>query len=213
MASDLGACDAAEGQTPTHPLRPYHGHRTQPDLQVVVERRGLRVLGVSPAHAPQAIESLEKALGVEAVVLDQELIAEMEAVAVERKIKGLQVLLAADAAGPQGKTWPRLLVVARQAAERVAARLLPPREPLLLVQRGLLARYELGKLLERIVGASQEEQAAAIVMVVPGREDDAGVPRIDDRLAVPGLLRGLSGWIPREWIRNDHGRPATEHPV
>lgn len=204
---------AMPGQVRSRSDAALRGKDFEDDLQVVVERRGLRVLGVSPAHAPQAIEELERVLGVEAVVLDRELIAEMEAVAVERKIKGPEVLWAADAAGPQGKAWPRLLMVARQAAERLMARLLPPREPLLLVQCGLVARYELGELLERILGASQEDEAAAIVMVIPGREDDAGVPRINDRLAVPGLLRGQSGWIPREWIRNDHRRPATEHPV
>src|SRR5690606_631074 len=41
-------------------------------LKVVVERRSLRVLGVSPANAPRAIEELERALRVEAVALDQE---------------------------------------------------------------------------------------------------------------------------------------------
>ena len=40
------------------------------DLRVVVERRALRVLGVSPALAPRAIEDLERELGVEAVALD-----------------------------------------------------------------------------------------------------------------------------------------------
>src|SRR5690606_31449344 len=68
-------------------------------LKVVVERRSLRVLGVSPANAPRAIEELERALRVEAVALDQELIAEMEAVAVEKKLKGLSLLWSTDAAG------------------------------------------------------------------------------------------------------------------
>lgn len=201
---------AMPGQARSRSDAALRGKDFADDLQVVVERRALRVLGVSPAHAPRAIEELEKALGVEAMVLDHELIAEMETVAVERKIKGPEVLWAADAAGAQGRAWPRLLMVAREAAARVAARLLPPREPLLLVQCGLIARYELGELLERIVAASQADEAAAIVMVLPGREDGVA-PMINDRIAVPGLLSGQSGWIPREWIRNDHARPATEH--
>jgi hypothetical protein len=87
--------------------------------------------------------------------------------------------------------------LARRTARALASTLLPPREPLLLTQPGLVDRYGLDELLHAIVEASKDDAAQAIFLLVPGHE--GGVPRIGNTL-IPDLLPGQSTWIPKSWI-------------
>lgn len=44
-------------------------------------------------------------------------------------------------------------------------------------------------------------------------DEPTGEPKSGDPRPVLGRLTEWSTWIPREWICNDHGQPATEHLV
>lgn len=177
-------------------------------VRAVRQDRKLRVLGVEPAYFPGALSELERVLDTQAIALDQRLIAAMEQVIVAKRGKPA-ALWRADAAGREGPNWPSLVSVAVQAAEQIAAELLPPREPVLLVQLGLLARYGLSDFLDKLVAAAQDDRSEAIVLVNTVF-DDGRSDVIADTLPIPGLLAGQTAKIPIEWIENRH-RGAPSH--
>ena len=88
----------------------------------------------------------------------------------------------------------------QQAAERVAARLLPAAEPLLLVQPGLLARYRLDGFLRRLLEASRDPKCAALFLLVPS-PDKAGVPKINEQMVIPEVGLPQTLWVPLQWLR------------
>lgn len=174
----------------------------------VLQDRKLRVLAVNLAYMPDAVIQLERVLKTTALEVDRLLVAQMEA-HMQEKGGSAEVLWKTDAEGPEGKAWSRLLTVARAASEHVVAKLVPSEEPLLLVQMGLLARYELGDFIARLVEANQGDQTQAIVVLNPAH-DSARQDVLNDSLHISGLLPGQSSWIPRDWIENKH-RAATAH--
>lgn len=179
-------------------------------LRAVQQDRKLRVLGVNAAHLPEALRSLERVLGTRAIALDQRLILEMERLITAKNGK-LHAFWRIDAAGPDPnpRNWQILLTVAEQAAERLAAELLPPREPLLLIQLGLLARYQLHGFLAAIVAAAQDDRSEAIVLVNALHDGDRP-DMIANSLAIPGLLSGQVAWVPQQWIENKHRGAALD---
>lgn len=178
-------------------------------LVAVKQDRKLRVLAVNTAYMTTAVAGLERVLGTRAVEVDRALITRMEAILAERR-GDPAVLWDADAAGPGGPHWGRLIKLAQLAATQLAKDLFPPKEPLLLVQAGLVARYELEELRTRLLEASQHDDSAAIVLVNPAHSG-ASADVLNETLPVTGLLPGQSGWIPREWIENRHRGTATAH--
>ena len=174
----------------------------------VLQDRKLRVLAVNTAYMPDAVAELERVLGTKALEVDRLLVAQMEAHIQEKGGKP-QVLWETDAEGPEGKAWSRLLTVAREGALRVIEQLVPSSDPLLLVQLGLLARYELRDFVDRLVEANQGDETAAVVVLNPAHSG-ARQDVLNESLHITGLLPGQSSWIPREWIENKH-RAATTH--
>ncbi|MCR9166536.1 MAG: BREX system serine/threonine kinase PglW [Nannocystaceae bacterium] len=174
----------------------------------VLQDRKLRVLAVNTAYMPDAVSALERVLKTRAVAVDRLLVEAMEAVLSEKGGKP-EVLWSTDAEGPEGKAWSRLLSVAKTASDRVIESLVPSRDPLLLVQLGLLARYELRDFVDRLVEANQSDETGAVVVLNPAHEGDRQ-DVLNASLHISGLLAGQSGWIPREWIENKH-RAATAH--
>lgn len=164
-------------------------------LRIAFEQRALRVLAVNPAYASDAARALEQRLELKARPLDTLLIAAMNAVMTEKKIRP-DVVHAADREGRSGPGWPRLRTLMELAEARVIAELLADPSPLLLTRPGLLARYDLSKLLTALLERSQEDDAQAIFLMVPAR-DRGGIPRINDQLTIPGLLPTHVLRIPR----------------
>lgn len=174
------------------------------DLRALVEDRKLRVLGVNAAHVPEALDGLERVMGTRALALDKRLITGMDALV--RRLGGPPALLRqTDAQGPEGPGWPNLQHVAKQAGAALLAELFPNPAPLLLVQLGLLARYDLRELIAGIVAAAADDRSHAIVLLNPLHEGEAP-ERIANRLTIPSLLPGQVAMIPREWSRNEHRR-------
>lgn len=167
-------------------------------LRSAVATRELRVLAVDIDLTDSAIVALERTLGVPVIALDQRLIA-----AIDVEARHLEVDPAAiretDAAGPADPHWGYLCEIAAGAAERVASELLPPEQPLVLTQLGLLARYDLRAFLRRLVTASRDEASAAIVLLVPC--DEAHPFLIQHTLAIP-VHPGERERIPRSWIHH-----------
>jgi serine/threonine protein kinase len=163
---------------------------------VCLERRALLVLGVSAERAPDAEAALAKRFGISPRSFDELFLGELE-----RQIKASRVreelVYDTDATGAGTEAWPNLVTLAKRSARSLASTLLPPKEPLLLTQPGLIDRYKLTELLQALVEASRDDGSEAILLLVPGHE--GGVPTIGDTL-IPDLLPGQSTWIPKPWI-------------
>ncbi|HWA24381.1 MAG TPA: BREX system serine/threonine kinase PglW [Lacunisphaera sp.] len=168
-------------------------------LRITRDRKTLKVLGVVANDAQAAALALTKLLGVRRVSLDEVLSAAIHEVMREQEVSE-EVFYGADHVGPGGDDWPELRQVAEQAAERVASRLFPAREPLLLVQPGLLARYRLNGFLRRLLEASRDTRCAALFLLVPSR-DRAGVPKINETLVIPEVGLPQTLWVPHSWLR------------
>src|SRR5690606_13455519 len=110
-----------------------------------VERDAYRVLSVHLTRAAEASLALSQELNTEPVLLDQRLWAHMKQQTVAEEL-----MFEADRAGEAGPAWSNLLRLAEKAAEELADELLPPKQPLLLTQPGLLARYGLNRFLLRL---------------------------------------------------------------
>jgi hypothetical protein len=173
-------------------------------LAVALERRSFRVLGVTADRAQEAAVALGARLRVKPVSFDQVF---LEALENQMRLNRVEPSLVheADRLGSVGSTWTNLLRLARMAVTDVELKLLPPREPLLLVQPGLLARYRLEDFLRALVDASKRDEAAAIFLLVPSH-DVPGVPRINGELVVPGVLAAHALRVPREWLAARRGR-------
>ena len=167
-------------------------------VRAALERRSLLVLGVSADRAPAAIRALAARHRLVPHSFDRlfwdELARQMQTRGVE-----WDAVAAADAAGPDGATWVLLTDFARDVATAVAERLLPPREPLLLVDPGLLDRYQLIDFLRALAAAAQRDDAEAIIVLVP--DQGGGTPAIGGRTQLPGLLPGQWTWVDPTWLK------------
>lgn len=168
-------------------------------LRIALERKSFCALAVSPAYALPASRALEAHLGLRARPLDLLLIEAMSQLRVEKKIAA-EAIHAADREGPGGRHWPLLLKLVHEAEARVASELCATNEPLLLTRPGLLERYRTTRLLEALLARSQADDAGAIFVLVPCH-DYGGLPQINDRLPIPGLLAPQVLRIPHELVQ------------
>jgi serine/threonine protein kinase len=200
----------AETALPTEPRSmepgPVIARRFDEQLRSAVERRQFRLLGVRADAAHRTALELAKRIRTTPVAFDRLLVAEIRSQIAKVGIRD-DIVHAADRAGRRGQAWGNLMNLVNAAAAAVVERLVPAREPLLLVQPGLIARYRLESVLKRLLEASKRPESAAILLLVPST-DTGGIPRINGELTVPGLLASQSLWIPPEWIRNEHETAA-----
>ena len=180
-------------------------------LNVLVEevsllhQLGIRVVLVH-GGGPQATE-LSQRLGIEPVLFDKLLVAAIRELRVAQGKPQEATIHSVDLEGRGGKAWPNLLKLVEAAAASVADQLFPPKETLLLVQPGLIARYRLDAFLTRLVQASKSPDAASILLLVPG-PDTGGIPLINGELTVPGLHPSQALWVSPEWLANRHNAAA-----
>jgi len=168
-------------------------------LRITQDRRTLKVLGVVAHHAADAAIALTETAGLKRVSLDEELSKAIHGLVKELGVDP-NVLYAADQVGPGGDDWQELRSLAQRAADRVAGKLLPAPEPLLLVQPGLLSRFRLEVFLRKLLDASRDPKCAAIFLLVPSH-DTGGVPRINGELTIPEVGLPQTLWVPLEWVK------------
>jgi hypothetical protein len=159
-------------------------------------------LTVDPRRAVLAEGELRRRFAPrERVSLEALLLREMRAEAEARRVKW-PVVLAADAEGHDGKGFRNLLRLATQAAERVCATLLALDRPALLVNPGLLARYDLMPLLSDLAQASGTRGGPpSLWLLVP--QSDGGMPRIDDA-SLPVMSAANWARLTDPWLANAH---------
>jgi serine/threonine protein kinase len=180
----------------------------QDQLERGVAAGRFRVVQVRADVASQAVEALASALHTEPISLDRALIAAMREEAASLQVDWGNVERA-DRAGPSGPDWPLLLVLVRQAAQRVVDAVLTRQESILvLAWPGALARYHLDDALAQIVDGAERGTAPAILLVVPSHADGAA-PTINGRLPVPAPLPSQRLVMPDAWLANAHRAPEA----
>jgi len=137
----------------------------------------------------------------ERVSLEVLLLREMRAEAEARKVKW-PVVLAADAEGHDGKGFRNLLRLATKAAKRVRTTLLALDRPALLVNPGLLARYDLMPMLTDLAQASGTRGGPSSLWLLVPQPDD-GMPRIDDA-SLPVMSAANWARLTNPWLANAH---------
>jgi len=167
-------------------------------MRAAIERKALRVVGVTADASDAAARKLTAKLDLQLVSFDDVFLEEMDGIVRRRGINE-KVVHQADVEGPGGKGWGNLLRLANETAGEVAKKLFPPKEPLLLIRPGLIARYRLEGFLRAMIDKCAEDASESLFFLVPSR-DTGGVPKINGELSIPGLLSQQATWIPRAWL-------------
>ncbi len=170
------------------------------------EAGGYLVLTVRPSRYRLAIDALSR-LGPTVVSLDVDLIDALHHRAAEGRIRWDEAIIAADAAGPNGPQWPKLLQVVRASLDAVRTALVTDADHVLLSDAGLLARYGqvglLDELRERTSGHARPGQALRTLWVLLPADDPAALPAIDGQ-PVPTVASTERLALPESWLRNTH---------
>ncbi len=173
-------------------------------LRNAFERHELRVLGVRADRAREAAIALGQRLGVAPRPFDQLLIAAVRDEMRRGGVKREDIIHAADREGRTGPAWKNLMRLVERAAATLTTTLLPAREPLLLVQPGLIARYRLDGFVQKLLAS---ERQAPVFLLVPSH-DTVAIPSINGEYAIPGLMASQVLWVSLEWLANRHNRAA-----
>jgi serine/threonine protein kinase len=166
-------------------------------------------LTVEPRRAARAEAELLRRFSRRRVSLERLLLQALREEAATGKAKW-SVVLAADAAQPNTKDFKRLLSLAARAAVGVRRQALALAEPALLVNPGLLARYNLMPILTDLAQVSGARGGPpGLWLLVP--QSDEGMPHIDGA-ALPVISSANWARLTDPWLANAHragARPAA----
>jgi hypothetical protein len=172
--------------------------RLQERLGRSVQEGSFLVLSVRPRWYRQARQELEERFGVQVCSLDRLLVEAMREKAQAMKVDW-RVVLDADAT-PATKNWANLMRLVRAARPLVQERLRALDQPVLLVEAGLLARYQQMDLLEDLRDrAGSRDGTPAVWLLIPADEQH-DLPVLDGH-AIPILTPGQRARIPGAWLR------------
>lgn len=178
-------------------------------LQNNLKQGGLLVLTIEPRMAQHAETELLRRFGepqgqphiLRRLSVDGLLLREMRAQAAALRVDW-SLVLQADASEPGSRDWSKLLMLVGRTLPMLRKELLESPAPLLVVNAGLLARYELMNVvseLEAVAGRPGHTPAAWILL--PSHQ--AGVARLNG-VPVPLVNAGAVTSLPRDWIENKH---------
>lgn len=164
--------------------------------------------------------------------LDSALITAAELVAAEKKLRGgLAPALEADALGPEGPAWARLVDLMRRASSQMATSLLASPRPRVLVRLGLLGRYDLLSTIADLAlshrAPAPSEGRAATLVVLPVFAGEGAVVEVSADVAervgaaagtrlvpIPGLLPHEILEVPAAWVaQKAERRPSSQPPA
>ena len=167
-----------------------------------VEQRARRVaregrflaMRIGARYMVKAQQRLSSGYGMTPYSLERELQRAMRTVADERKVSW-PVVLETDAAGAGGAHWPRLMQLVDEAVRRLRPAIVQPEHPLLLVNPGLIVRYEQIGLLNEVRDHCERGRHPGALLLIPGSTTTT-MPVIDNQ-ALPIVHAS-------EWLHADH---------
>jgi len=172
--------------------------RFQDRLGRALQEGSFLVLSVRPRWYRQARRELERRFGLEVRSLDRLLVEAMRQKAEELEVDW-RMVTAADTA-PNTADWSNLLRLVREARPVVEQQLLEAKRPLLLVEAGLLARYDQMELLEALRDASGARDGQPAMWLLLPADEQKDLPALDGH-PIPVLTPGQRARIPRPWLR------------
>ncbi|WP_295442655.1 BREX system serine/threonine kinase PglW [uncultured Thiodictyon sp.] len=158
---------------------------------------GFLALTVPPRLARHAEAQLLRCHRAARLSLDALLIQTLHDQAKSHKVNW-EVVLQADAAAPGSRDWTNLTRLVQKALPQVRQRLLDANQPLLLVDPGLLARYQLMGLVEALRDRTGQTPPP-LWLLVPMHAD--GLPAVDG-VPVPVISSAQWARIPPGWIEH-----------
>jgi serine/threonine protein kinase len=177
-------------------------------LSYTLRDGGFLVLTVLPRDMPECERQLVRQFGVERVSLDALLLKHLGQQAVKQKVKSWQVVLGADGATPDSRGWQNLQRLVKQALPGVEAELLGRGQPTLLVHPGLLARYDILDLLERLRDKVGRPGQCPALWLLVAADEQCELPMLDGH-EIPLLTPGQRTAVPRSWVLNFHRGAAV----
>jgi serine/threonine protein kinase len=160
---------------------------------------GFLALTVLPRLACHAEAQLLRRHRATRLSLDALLIQALQDQSLRHKV-GWEVILQADAAAPGSRDWTNLTRLVQKALPQVRHRLLEANQPILLVDPGLLARYQLMGLVEALRDRTGQGQTPPpLWLLVPMHAD--GLPAVDG-VPVPVISSAQWARIPPAWIEH-----------
>lgn len=170
-------------------------------LRNALAHRQFLVLTVRPSWMTRCEAELVRRFSLRRVSLDAVLLRHLRRLAGNEGIEWPVVLEADAERGTED--WQYLQILVNRAVPLVRDELLAIPEPVLLVNPGLLARYNQMGLLEHLRDrVGRADVCPGMWVLVPG-DDQQKLPLIDGR-AVPILGAGQHAAVPLSWFRNEH---------
>jgi serine/threonine protein kinase len=171
---------------------------------------GLLVLTVDPRQARHAEAELLRRFGqatqatqaIQRLSFDLLLLKALREEATTAGIRDWSIVLNADAADPGSRDWNNLQRLVQRTLATLKPTLLSSSAPLLLVNVGLIARYNLMPLVTEIENSSgRPGQTPSLWLLLPSHHQ--GLPVIDG-VPVPLVNATQAFTLPQAWIENKH---------
>lgn len=175
-------------------------------LQHAAKDGGFLVLTVQPKLMRRCEGELLDKFPVNRVSFDDLLLRHLRTQAEEHEV-GWAVIENADGTKPGSQDWKNLLHLVSLAAPKIEDELLRREEQLLLVNPGLIARYDLMSLLENLRDKAGHEARCPGVWVLVPTDGQSDMPFLD-HAEIPLITPGQRARVSEHWINNLHrGKP------
>lgn len=186
--------------------------RLESRLTKSLQAGGFMALTVEPRLAKYAEAELLRRYSnqdLTRISFDSLLLAAMEKQAAALKVNW-GVVLRADSTERSSRDWLNLMALVHKAMPDVVQTLTTAASPTVLVNAGLLARYDLMNVISTLsAAAGRPGQVPALWLLLP--MSSHGLPTIDGA-AVPLISATQTERIPASWVENRH-RAGSGHPV
>ena len=108
----------------------------------------------------------------------------------------------ADGTEPSSQDWKNLLQLAAQAGPRITRALAQQQEHLLLVHPGLIARYDLMAVLEKLRDKVGHDVPCPGLWVLVATDGQSDMPVLD-HVVIPLITPGQRAKVSEAWINNE----------
>ncbi len=163
---------------------------------------GFLVLTVRPSRMRWAEAELLRRFELERVSFDDLLFDTLREEAKELEVDWA-IIEHADGADPASQDWKNLLHLIGRAGPKIAARLAQRRDHLLLVNPGMIARYDLMAILESLRDKVGHDAPCPGLWVLVATDGQSDMP-ILDHAEIPLITPGQRAIVSDSWIDNVH---------
>jgi serine/threonine protein kinase len=162
---------------------------------------GFLVLTVRPSRMRWAEDELLRRFDLKRVSFDDLLFDALREEAKELEVDWA-IIEQADGTDPLSQDWKNLLQLAAQAGPRITETLAQQQEHLLLVHPGLIARYDLMAILEKLRDKVGHDVPCPGLWVLVATDGQSDMPVLDHAV-IPLISPGQRAKVSEAWINNE----------